>query len=335
VDSGVSTALITGVLGQDGSLLAELLLDRGYRVVGIARSLARAREDIELRTLVERIELIELDLAEVAGDWATDVLARVQPDEVYHLAACHRSSDPSLRDDPTEHARMDRVNTAAGLALGNALLARGHGRLVFAASSQMYTPAAPPLHVDERTPRAPATYYGITKASCVDGLARLRAERGLAASSAILFNHESPRRPTTFVSRKISLAVARIAAGQQRQLALADLASRVDFSSARDIVEALHAMGQASKGDDFVIASGELVHIEDVCRVAFASVGLDWREHVTSAQVPGERPALVGDPSRAESQLHWQRRHAFADWVAEMVTADQRRIAEGRAPDAR
>jgi GDPmannose 4,6-dehydratase len=318
------SALITGVLGQDGSLLAELLLERGYRVVGI--ELPSARIGPELRALVERVELIELDLARVDGEQAAELVARVRPDEIYHLAACHRSSDPSLRDDPAQQQRMVAVNHAATLALAHALLACGHGRLVFAASSQMYTPGLPPPRIDERTPRAPATFYGVTKTCSFDALAWLRERQGLAASSAILFNHESPRRPPSFVSRKISLAAARIAAGLDRRVELADVSSRADFSSARDVVEALHAMALAEPADR-VLASGELHSVEDVCRIAFAEVGLDWREHVSSTQPPGERPALVGDPSRAERDLRWQWRQPFDSWIAEMVAADQRRVA--------
>ena len=324
------TALITGILGQDGSLLAELLLERGYRVVGIARPGAVASLDAELRPLLARCEVVLLDRARPASEtWATELVARVQPDEVYHLAACHRSSDPNLRDDPAQQQRMVEVNLSAGLALAHGLLALGHGSLVMAGSSQMYSPRVPTLRVDERTDLAPSTFYGVTKASCMRALRWLREKQGLRASSAILFNHESPRRALGFVSRKITLAAARIAAGLEQTLTLADLSSQSDFSSAADFADGLHLMATASEPDDRVLASGELHSIEDLCEVAFTAVGLAWRDHVVSANPPGQRPTIVGSPLRMESELGWKRRRAFSTWVEEMVDADRRRIEGG------
>ncbi|MEO8842368.1 MAG: GDP-mannose 4,6-dehydratase [Kofleriaceae bacterium] len=317
------TALITGVLGQDGSLLAELLLERGYQVVGVKRP--GASIDRELRALVARLELVELDLAQAPLDWAAALVARIRPDEVYHLAACHRSSEPGQANDPGQQQRMVAVNHTAGLALANALLGARHGRLVVAGSSQMYTVALPAPAITEQTARAPATFYGVTKAGCLDAVAWLRRHHGLAGSCAIMFNHESARRSPAFASRKITSAAARIAGGARDRLELADLSSRVDFSSAHDIVAGLHAMA-LGEPDDRVLASGELHSLEDLCQVAFSAVGLDWRAHVTSTKPPGERPALVGDPSRAERELGWRRTRSFATWVTEMVTADQRRL---------
>jgi GDPmannose 4,6-dehydratase len=317
-------ALVTGVFGQDGSLLAEHLLARDYRVIGVIRP--GAQPDEERRTLADRCELIELDLA--TEGWAPALITRVQPDEVYHLAACHRSSEPGLRDEPAEQHRMVAVNTAAAVALAHALLARGESSLVVAGSSQMYTPALPPLRVDERTPHAPATYYGETKLRALTELRALR-DQGLRASCAIMFNHESPRRPRSFVSRKITHAAARIAAGLDTTLELADVSSRVDFSAAADVVVALHAMASGPAGD-YVIASGELHSLAELCAVAFEAVGLDWRDHVSTPRPPGDRAALVGDPALAERDLGWQRRFTFEAWVREMVEADQRRVAAAR-----
>ena len=322
----MATALITGILGQDGSLLAERLLAHDYRVVGVMRpgSVIAA----ELRTPLAGCELVEVDLATTG--WADSLVQRITPDEVYHLAACHHSSE--RRDDPAQQQRMVAVNYAACLALAHAVLARGRGRLVIAASSQMYTPSTPHLRVDEATPRAPASFYGVTKANTLDAIAWLRARQGLAASTAILFNHESPRRPASFVTRKITRATARIAAGLDTTVELLDTASAVDFTCAHDIVAGLHALARAEPADR-VFASGELHTIADVCSVAFATVGLDWQHHVRSQRPPGGRPALVGDPTRSERELGWQRRHSFAAWIEEMVHADRRRIAEGAADD--
>ncbi len=309
------TALVTGVYGQDGSLLAEHLLARGYRVVGVARPDSPPRNDVAC-------EVITLDLARPPERWANELLARISPDEIYCLAACHRSSDPSLRDNPDQQQRMVDVNLTAPLALAHAILAaRSTTSIVLAASSQMYTPADPAHRVDEQTPFAPSTFYGVMKASAVSAIRWLREQQGLRGSSAILFNHESPRRAPEFVSRRITRAATRIAAGLDRDLEVLDLASRVDFSSAIDVVAGMHVMATSTTPVDCVIASGELHSIEDLCRVAFSAAGLDYREHVRSTRPAGPRPALVGDASRLES-LGWKRTRSFEQWVQEMVVAD-------------
>jgi GDPmannose 4,6-dehydratase len=189
----------------------------------------------------------------------------------------------------------------------------------------MYTPALPAPVIAETTVRAPPTFYGVTKSTTLDALAWLRTHQGLAASTAILFNHESPRRPASFVSRKITQAAARIAAGMQRELVLGDASSRTDFSSARDIVEGLHAMALGAPGD-YVLASGQLCELGALCEIAFSLVKLDWRDHVRSSKPPGERPALVGDPTKAERELGWQRRRQLTTWLTEMVEADRERV---------
>jgi len=309
------TALVTGIHGQDGSLLAEHLLARGYRVVGVARPDSSPRNDVAC-------EVIAIDLARPPERWAHELLARVAPDEIYCLAACHRSSDPNLRDDPDQQQRMVDVNLAAPLALAHAVLAaRSTASLVLAASSQMYTATDPALRVDEQTAFVPSTFYGVMKASAVSAIRWLREHQGLRGCSAILFNNESPRRTAEFVSRRITRAAARIAAGLERDLEVVDLASLVDFSSAIDVVAGMHVMATATTPDDCVIASGELHSIEDVCRVAFDAVGLDYREKVRSTRPAGRRPALVGDTTRLES-LGWKRTRTFEQWIAEMVAAD-------------
>jgi GDPmannose 4,6-dehydratase len=318
------TALITGVLGQDGSLLAELLLDRGYRVVGIEHPDVEPA-DAERAAVASRSEMIELDLGRPFD--ATALVARVQPDEVYHLAACHRSSEG--KDDPAQQQRMVDVNFSAALALAHALVARGRGALVCACSSQMYTPEVLEHRIDEQAPHAPSTFYGVTKSNCFTAIRWLRERQGLRGSSAILFNHESPRRTATFVSRKITRAAVRIAAKLETALELGDLSTRVDFSSARDVVAALAVMASADRPDDRVVASGQLHSLEELCSVAFTAVGLDWRAHVRSTKPAGERPALVGDPRRIE-QDGWTRSRSFQAWIEEMVEADRRLLRDGR-----
>ena len=312
----MAVALITGVLGQDGSLLAESLLRKGYRVIGVARP--------ESRPAIEGLEIVGVDLARPSSPtWATELVQHYQPDEVYHLAACHRSSEPGAGDTPEQQQRMVTVNTTAALALAHAVLQRGRGALVLAGSSQMYTARAAATRVDERTAFAPSTFYGVTKIGALDAVRWLREHQGLRGSTAILFNHESPRRAPKFVSRKITRAAVRIAAGLERTLELSDLSSSVDFCAASDVVEGLHAMATSDAPDERVFASGQLHTISDLCDEAFRCVSLDWREHVTSTQSAAERPSLVGDPSRAEQELGWRRKQSFAAWIAEMVEADR------------
>ncbi len=309
-------ALVTGVLGQDGSLLAESLLQKGYRVIGVARPGASHA--------IEGLELVGLDLARPSSQsWAQELVRHFAPDEIYHLAACHRSSEPGHGDDPEQQQRMVEVNTSAALALAHAILHRGEGSLVLAGSSQMYTARTPATRIDEATPFDPSTFYGVTKVASLEAVRWLRKNQGLRGSTAILFNHESPRRAATFVSRKISSGAARIAAGLAQTLELSDLSSSVDFSAASDVVAGLHTMATARQHDERVFASGELHTIEALCDVAFRCVGLDWREHVTSSQSAGARPSLVGDPSRAEQELGWKRQKSFASWISEMVEADR------------
>ena len=316
----MATALVTGIYGQDGSLLAELLLGRGYRVAGVVRPGATP-PDAERAELARRCEIVEVDLAKM-GDWAKDLVGSFEPDEVYHLAAAHHSS--ARQDDAAEQERMVQVNEAAAIALARAVVARGRGSLVVAGSSQMYRASSPPQRVDERTPHDPSTFYGVTKAKALSAIRVLREQQGLRGSCAILFNHESARRTPEFASRKITRAAARIAAGLDRSLELHDVSRRVDFSSAHDVVVALHAMATAAQPDDRVVASGELRSIAELCEVAFAAVGLRWEEHVRSLEPAGERPALVGNPSRIERELGWQRSRSFAAWVQEMVELDRR-----------
>jgi GDPmannose 4,6-dehydratase len=323
------TALITGIAGQDGSLLAQHLLARGDRVVGVVRpGFALATAPVE-ETLA-RCELHELDLAAVPLDWAERLVGEVAPDQCYHLAACHRSSEPGAPGGPGEQQRMVAVNYAAGLALAHAILARGSGSLVLAGSSQMYSPAVPALRVDERTPFAPSTFYGVTKVAACEAIRWLREHQGLRGGCAILFNHESERRSTAFVSRRISRAAARIAAGLDEGLELLDLYGAADFSSAFDVVDALHRIASAPTPGDYVIASGELHTVEDLCAAAFSAVGLDHEKHVRSLRPAGPRAGLVGEPRRIEAELGWTQRRTLAGWMTDMVRADQHLVDRER-----
>lgn len=312
------TALITGALGQDGTLLTEHLLAQGYRVVGVVR------EPVSLeRQPQERVTLLTADLCsrtEVAG-----LLDRWQPDELYHLAAYHHSSQDDLQG-ASVAAKQRTVDTNFRITetLAFALLEAGSkSSLVFAGSSQMYTAGQATDPINERTARRPSTFYGHVKMWAADLLARLREDLGLRAGTAILFNHESPLRGTQFVSRKITQAAASIRAGKPVELKLANTAARVDWCSAKDVARALHLMATAPAAGDYVIASGTPHSVEDLLQVAFSHCGLDWRAH-TQVTATASTPALCGDPRLIETTLGWRRSITFEHMIQEMVDHDMK-----------
>jgi GDPmannose 4,6-dehydratase len=314
------TALITGAAGQDGTLLAEWLGSLGYRLVGVVRE----------PTLGERppsaaIEWVTIDLTDSSAVRA--LLERCQPDEIYHLAAHHHSSQQNAAAPETKQ-RVLETNFMATQTLAFALLASGaKSSLVFAASSQMYTATASTTRVSELTPRQPATFYGHVKSWSTELLAQLRTELGLRASTAILFNHESPVRGTQFVSRKIAQAAAAIRCGRPRALEIANTRARVDWGSAADTVRALHLMATAERPHDYVVASGSLHSVQELLEVAFGYCGLEWREH-TRVAAERETPALCGDPTLIETTLGWRRTVSFEQMIQQMVEHDLRSLTE-------
>jgi GDPmannose 4,6-dehydratase len=311
------TALITGATGQDGTLLSEWLLGLGYRVVGVVREAPGSRA---LRPA--GAELISADLCDPLA--VRTLLERWQPDEIYHLAAYHHSSQDGASGSPlAARQSMLATNFTCTQVLAFAVLATGaKPSLVFAASSQMYT-AGGDERVSELTPRRPSTFYGHLKSWSADLLAQLRAEFGLRASTAILFNHESPLRGSQFVSRKITQAAAAIRGGRPGGLEILNTCARVDWCSATDVVRALHLMATAPVVRDYVVASGSLHSVEDLLALAFGYCGLDWREH-TSVHMAREEPALCGDPRLIESALGWQRSVSFEQLIRAMVDHDLR-----------
>jgi GDPmannose 4,6-dehydratase len=306
-------ALVTGAGGQDGSLLCELLVADGTRVLALERS--------DTHDALNGVEWVTADLRDAHA--VANLVASVRPDEIYHLAAAHHASqDASQGADVTAKEAMIDVNFRATQHLAFAMLATGvDAHLVFAASSQVHTASLPREHVDESRPRKPSTFYGLTKSWSMDLLAHLRVDSGLRASSAVLFNHESTRRPPQFVTRKVTIAAARAARGLDSKLSLRNLGASVDWSSAQDVVEALRLMARAGSARDYVVASGEAHTVRELLGVAFGHVGLDWRDHVAAA-ADIETPFLVGCPKALERDLGWQRRTGFASLVREMVDAD-------------
>ena len=311
------TALITGITGQDGGYLAQLLQAQGYRVVGLTRrTTANARD--RLPEDVRSLELVSADLLDQGSLFG--IVAQVQPDEVYNLAA--QTFVPASWQQPILTAEV----TGLGLArlLEAVRLLCPNARVFQASSSEMFGLAATSPQ-NEETAFHPRSPYGTSKLYAHWIATNYRESYGLFVASGIMFNHESPRRGEEFVTRKISRAVARIAHGQETTLSLGNLDARRDWGYAPDFARAMHAMLQTQQPHDLVIATGKSHSVRDFCEIAFSQVGLDWQRHVTvdpSLFRPAEVDALVGDPSRAEQLLLWQPTLSFTDLVREMVEAD-------------
>ena len=294
-------ALITGIAGQDGSYLAELLLQKGYAVYGVVRPGAGPFPNLE--PVLDRIELLEADLLHRTS--LVQALRAARPREVYNLAA--PSFVPVSWDRPIETAEFAAVGATSMLEAIRAVDASI--RFYQASSSEIFgEPHESPQ--SEETPPAPVTPYGVAKAYAHFSARSYRRRYGLFACSGILYNHESPRRPLEFLPRKVSHGVARIAEGLDTELVLGDLDARRDWGYARDYVRAMWLMLQHDEPEDYVVASGADHSVQDLVECAFDHVGLDWRKYVRADRAlqrgTAELRGLVGDPSRARDQLRWQ-----------------------------
>lgn len=311
------TALITGIQGQDGSLLAEFLLSHDYHVVGSIRP-GSDRNRGWLVPTTPRVTLVECSLQDAPG--IQQIIDEHRPQEIYNLAArassLHLFADPVLTGD---------CNGLAITRILEAIRAVDRSiRLCQASSSELYGNAAQSPQ-NERTPFQPRNPYGIAKRYAHEMVTLYRKTSGLFACSAILFNHESPRRAAEFVTRKICIGAARIALGLQEYLELESLEATRDWGYAGDYVRAMWLMLQAEEPDDYVIATGEGHTVRDFCEVAFARVGLDYRKHIkvgarTHRQVESVR--LVGDSTKIRSTLRWEPSVSFVELVHTMVDAD-------------
>ena len=316
-------ALITGITGQDGSYLAELLLERGYEVHGIIRrssSFNTARIDHLYRDPHEsgaRLFIHHGDLADPVR--LTKLIYQLEPDEVYHLGA---QSHVRVSFDIPEYT-FD-ITGAGTLRLLDAIRESGvKTRFCQASSSEMFGSAPPPQ--SETTPFHPRSPYGVAKLAAYWAAVNYREAYGMFTVNGILFNHESPRRGETFVTRKITRAVARIKAGLQDKVFLGNLEARRDWGYAPDYMEALWLMMQRSDPDDFVVATGESHSVREFLEGAFARVGLDWESHVEIDPRyfrPAEVDELLGDASKARRALDWESTVGFEELVQIMVEAD-------------
>jgi len=313
----MKTALITGITGQDGSYLAEFLLEKGYRVVGIVRRSSTTPYE-RIAHLVDRVELLSADLLDQTS--LMDVMASVKPDEIYNLAA--QSFVATSWTQPVLTGEFTGLGVTRMLeAMKRAVPA---ARFYQASSSEMFgqvreTPQR------EDTPFYPRSPYGVAKAYGHWITVNYRESFGLYAVSGILFNHESPRRGLEFVTRKVTDAVARIKLGHATEVRLGNLESRRDWGYAGDYVDAMWRMLQRDEPGDYVIGTGHTWSVQQLCEAAFRHAGLDWHEHVkTDPQFlrPAEVELLVADPARAKTELQWTPTVEFHELVSMMVDAD-------------
>ncbi|HEV8687553.1 MAG TPA: GDP-mannose 4,6-dehydratase [Gaiellaceae bacterium] len=314
-------ALITGIGGQDGSLLAELLLDQGYDVSGIVRRAGASYPNLD--GIRQRIDLVEADLNDQFA--LVRALRTARPSEVYNLASV--SFVPASWDQPVLTAELAAVGVTALLeAIREVDPAI---RFYQASSSEIFgEPVESPQ--TEATPLSPLTPYGVAKAYAHFIVRSYRVRYGLHASAGILYNHESARRPREFVPSKVAHAAAAISLGLEGELWLGDLDARRDWGYAVDYVRAMWLMVQQPEGDEYVVATGETHSVRDLVEAAFGRVGVDWNEYVeideSLVRGKAELHNLVGDPSKAKKQLGWRPTVSFEDLVHLLVDAELDRL---------
>jgi GDPmannose 4,6-dehydratase len=310
-------ALITGIGGQDGSLLAELLVAEGYEVYGVIRRDGSSYPNLE--GIRDQVELIQADLTDQTA--LVGALRACRPGEVYNLASV--SFVPMSWEQPVLTAELAAVGATSLLEAIRAV--DDSIRFYQASSSEIFgEPVASPQH--EGTPLNPLTPYGVAKAYAHFIARSYRKRYGLHASCGILFNHTSPRQSVEFLPRKVANAAASISLGRSSEVSLGELTARRDWGYARDYVRAQWLMLQQDVPDDYVIATGETHSVEELVTVAFEHVGLDWRDHVrvdeSLKRGKAELRDLVGDAARARRQLGWQRQVSFEELVRLLVDAE-------------
>jgi GDPmannose 4,6-dehydratase len=323
-------ALITGITGQDGSYLSELLLDKGYEVHGIVRrssSFNTNRIDHLYRDPHEQNVRVFTHYGDLTDAVAlARLIYELQPDEIYHLGA---QSHVRVSFDIPEYT-FD-VTAGGTLRLLDAMREAGCENVRFyqASSSEMFGSAAPPQ--DESTPFHPRSPYAVAKVGAYWATVNYREAYGMFASNGILFNHESPRRGETFVTRKITRALARIKAGLQDKLYLGNLDAKRDWGYAPDYAEAMWLMLQAPEPDDYVVATGETHSVREFLEAAFTHAGLDWEQYVEIDPRyfrPSEVDVLLGDASKARDRLGWEAKTRFDELVRLMVDADMTELED-------
>lgn len=319
------SALITGITGQDGAYLAKLLLDKGYRVYGF---IARRGSDTlwRLRELdvLKRVTLLDGDLLDLSS--MIRALEKSQATEIYNLAA--QSFVATSWDQPLLTAEVTGVGAVRMLEALRIVNPRA--RFYQASTSEMFGKIQQPMQ-DEHTPFYPRSPYGVAKLYAHWSTINYRESFGLHASSGILFNHESPLRGIEFVTRKVTDAVARIHAGLQKELRLGNIDAQRDWGFAGDYVDAMWRMLQQEQPDDYVIATGRTTSVREMCRIAFAHVGLNYEDHVVidpRFYRPAEVDVLLGNPAKAKAQLGWEAGTPLETLIGMMMEADLRRVTK-------
>ncbi|HUR04837.1 MAG TPA: GDP-mannose 4,6-dehydratase [Nonomuraea sp.] len=330
-------ALITGITGQDGSYLAEYLLGQGYEVWGLARGQANPRVS-RMRKLLTDVQVVRGDLLDQGS--LISAVERVQPDEVYNLGAISFVPMSWEQAELTAEVTgmgvlrmLEAIRVCSGVSRGNAT--SGQIRFYQASSSEMFGQVSETPQ-NERTAFHPRSPYGVAKAYGHFLTQNYRESYGMYAVSGILFNHESPRRGAEFVTRKVSLGVARIKLGFATDLRLGNLEARRDWGFAGDYVRAMHLMLQAGTPEDYVIGTGHMKSVRELVEAAFTAADLDWEQYVVTDQAlhrPAEVDLLCADPKKARVQLGWEPTMPFDELVATMVEADLRLLSNGGDPD--
>ena len=316
------TAFITGITGQDGSYLAEFLLEKGYRVVGVVRRSSTTPYE-RISHLIDKVELVSADLLDQSS--LTDAVHDAEPDEIYNLAA------QSFVQTSWPQPVLTGEFTALGVTRMLEAMKRAapKSRFYQASSSEMFGKVME-VPQTETTPFYPRSPYGVAKVYGHWITLNYRESFGLYASSGILFNHESPRRGLEFVTRKVTDGAARIKLGLAKELLLGNLEARRDWGFAGDYVDAMWRMLQQDEPDDYVIATGETWSVRQLCQYAFEAVDLDYKDYVKHDRRydrPAEVDLLVGDPTKAKERLGWEPTVRFRELVQMMVTADLARHA--------
>jgi GDPmannose 4,6-dehydratase len=314
-------ALITGITGQDGSYLAEFLLEKGYEVVGMVRRTSTVNFE-RIDQIQDRVVLVPGDLLDQTS--MIDIMQEYQPEEIYNLAA--QSFVPTSWKQPVFTGDCTAMGVTRVLeAMRNAV---PKARFYQASSSEMFGKVQE-VPQRESTPFYPRSPYGVAKVYGHWITVNYRESYDLFACSGILFNHESPRRGMEFVTRKVSHGVARIKLGLARELRLGNLESRRDWGFAGDYVKAMWLMLQQDEPEDYVVGTGETHSVRELCQIAFDHVGLDWEQHVVADRQfyrPAEVDLLVSDPSKARDNLGWDPEITFEGLVRMMVDADLKHL---------
>ena len=317
----MKTALITGIAGQDGSYLAELLLEKGYVVHGLVKNIpeAHANELWRIGHILEKLVLHGGDVSDHAAIRA--LVAKIQPDEIYHLATKHE-----LKNSLENYLEIQATNIDSTYYLLSSIKEiKPSCKFFFASSSKVFGKAETSPQ-NEETPLAPNSLYAISKVQGMH-LVKMFREEGIFGCSGILYNHESPRRDPFFLPRKITSTAAKIKLGKENELRLGDLDAKRDWGFAGDYVECMRRMLQMEKPEDYVIGTGEVHSVRDVLDVAFGALGLDWQKYVVRdpALVAMPEPVLaVADITKAKKKLGWEPGVKFEDLIKMMIEEDMR-----------